>query len=50
MSARAALDGGDAGFAAFEADFTAYLASRRHSDLRASAIAQAPPDRQLAAR
>ena len=41
MSARAALDGGDPGFAAFRADFTAYLASRRHSDLRTSAIAQA---------
>jgi hypothetical protein len=41
MSARAALDGGDAGFAAFETDFTAYLAARRRADLRASAIAQA---------
>ena len=41
MSARAALRGGDAGFTAFEADFTAYLASRRKSDLRASAVAQA---------
>jgi hypothetical protein len=41
MSARAALDGGDPGFAAFRAEFTAYLASRRHSDLRTSAIAQA---------
>ena len=41
MSARAALDGDDAGFAAFEADFTAYLSSRRKSDLRVSAIAQA---------
>ena len=41
MSARAALDGGDPGFAAFRAEFAAYLASRRHSDLRASAIAQA---------
>ena len=41
MSARAALDGGDAGFTAFEADFTAYLSTRRKSDLRASAIAQA---------
>jgi GTPase Era involved in 16S rRNA processing len=41
MSARAALDGGDSGFAAFRAEFTAYLASRRHSDLRTSAIAQA---------
>lgn len=41
MSARAALDGGDAGFAAFEADFAAYLATRRQADLRASAVAQA---------
>ena len=41
MSARAALDSGDPGFAAFRAEFTAYLASRRHSDLRASAIALA---------
>jgi Dynamin family len=40
MSARAALDGGDPGFAAFRAEFIAYLASRRHSDLRTSAIAQ----------
>ena len=41
MSARAALDGGDPGFAAFAAEFTAYLASRGRSDLRMSAIAQA---------
>ena len=41
MSARAALDGGDPGFDAFAADFTAYLASSRVADLRASAIAQA---------
>ena len=41
MSARAALGGGDAGFTMFEADFTTYLASRRKSDLRASAVAQA---------
>ncbi len=41
MSARAALGGGDVGFTVFEADFTEYLASRRKSDLRASAIAQA---------
>ena len=41
MSARAALGGGDAGFAVFEADFTAYLAARRKADLRASSIAQA---------
>lgn len=41
VSARAALDGGDPGFAAFAADFTAYLASRRESDLRASAVMRA---------
>jgi GTP-binding protein EngB required for normal cell division len=41
MSARAALDRQDAGFAAFEADFTAYLSSRRESDLRASAVTHA---------
>jgi hypothetical protein len=41
MSARAALRGGDAGFTAFETNFTAYLSSRRKADLRASAIAQA---------
>ena len=41
MSARAALDGGDPGFAGFAADFTAYLASQGRSDLRVSAIAQA---------
>ena len=41
MSARAALGGADAGFAAFEADFTAYLSARGKSDLQASAIAQA---------
>jgi Dynamin family len=41
MSARAALGGGDAGFAAFEADFTAYLAARGQADLRVSAIAKA---------
>jgi hypothetical protein len=41
MSARAALGGGDAGFAAFEAVFTAYLSARRQADLRASSIAQA---------
>ena len=41
MSARAALRSGDAGFAAFETDFTAYLSSRREADLHASAIAQA---------
>src|ERR1700691_1684216 len=38
MSARVALDGGDPGFAGFEAEFIAYLAARGHSDLRASAI------------
>jgi len=41
VSARAALDGGDPGFSAFAADFTAYLASRRVADLRSSAAAQA---------
>jgi GTP-binding protein EngB required for normal cell division len=41
MSARAALRGDDAGFTAFETDFTAYLSSRREADLDASAIAQA---------
>jgi hypothetical protein len=41
MSARAALGGYDAGFAAFEADFAAYLLARRKVDLRASAVAQA---------
>ena len=41
MSARTALRGGDADFTVFEADFTEYLASRRKSDLRASAVAQA---------
>jgi hypothetical protein len=40
MSARAALAGGDPGFAAFAADFTAYLGSQGRSDLRVSAIAQ----------
>jgi GTP-binding protein EngB required for normal cell division len=41
MSARAALDGGDPGFAAFAADFTAYLATRGTSDLGRSAVAHA---------
>jgi GTP-binding protein EngB required for normal cell division len=41
VSARAAMRGGDTGFAAFEADFTAYLAARGAADLRASAVAQA---------
>ena len=40
MSARAALGGRDDGFAAFGADFTAYLSARRETDLRASAVAQ----------
>ncbi len=33
MSARAALRGGDDGFAAFQTDFTAYLSARRKADL-----------------
>ncbi len=41
MSARAALGGHDAGFAAFSADFAAYLSARGPADLRASAVAQA---------
>ena len=41
MSARAALGLHDPGFAAFEADFSAYLSARGASDLRASAVAQA---------
>jgi len=41
LSARAALEAGDPGFAAFARDFTAYLASRRESDLRTSAVTQA---------
>ena len=41
MSARAALSGYDAGFARFEADFAVWLLSRRKTDLRASAVAQA---------
>ena len=41
MSARAALRGGDAGFTAFAADFTAYLSARRKADLHTSAVAQA---------
>jgi len=40
MSARAALGGGDPGFAVFRAGFTRYLSARRQADLRASAIAQ----------
>ncbi len=41
MSARAAIDGGDPGFARFAADFSNYLQSRRIADLNLSAIAQA---------
>ena len=41
MSGRAALSGGDVGFTAFKADFTAYLSAQGRADLRASAIAQA---------
>jgi GTP-binding protein EngB required for normal cell division len=41
VSARAELAGGDAGFAAFAADFTAYLASSRVADLRAAAVLRA---------
>ncbi len=41
VSARAALADGDPGFAAFAADFTAYLASSRVTDLRASAVMRA---------
>jgi GTP-binding protein EngB required for normal cell division len=41
MSGRAALRGGDVGFTAFKADFTAYLSAQGRADLRASAIAQA---------
>jgi GTP-binding protein EngB required for normal cell division len=41
MSARAALGGYDAGFAAFEADFVTYLLARRTADLHASAVAHA---------
>jgi GTP-binding protein EngB required for normal cell division len=41
MSGRAALRGGDVGFTAFKADFTAYLSAQGRADLKASAIAQA---------
>lgn len=41
VSARAALDGGDPGFDAFAAAFTAYLSAGRAGDLKASAIGQA---------
>jgi GTP-binding protein EngB required for normal cell division len=41
MSARAALDGGDPGFAEFAFDFREYLASKRVADLTLAAAAQA---------
>jgi GTP-binding protein EngB required for normal cell division len=41
VSALAELVGGDTGFAAFAADFTAYLASSRVADLQAAAVLQA---------
>ena len=41
LSARAELAGGDPGFAAFAADFTAYLASSRVADLQAAAVLRA---------
>jgi GTP-binding protein EngB required for normal cell division len=44
LSARAALDGdgqGDPGFSTFAADFSAYLAGRRVTDLRTSAVTRA---------
>ncbi len=41
VSALAELAGGDTGFAAFAADFTAYLASSRVADLQAAAVLQA---------
>jgi GTP-binding protein EngB required for normal cell division len=41
LSARAALDRGDPGFDAFAADFRRYLAGKRVTDLRSSAVAQA---------
>ncbi len=41
LSARAALGGGDPGFDEFAADFTAYLASSRVSDLRSAAVQRA---------
>jgi Dynamin family len=41
LSARTALDRGDPGFDAFAADFHRYLADRRVTDLRSSAVAQA---------
>jgi GTP-binding protein EngB required for normal cell division len=41
LSARAALNGGDPGFDAFAADFRSYLAGKRVTDLRSSAITRA---------
>ena len=41
LSARAALDRGDPGIDAFAADFRRYLAGKRVTDLRSSAVAQA---------
>jgi GTP-binding protein EngB required for normal cell division len=41
VSARAELAGGDPGFAAFAADFTAYLAGSRVADLQAAAVLRA---------
>lgn len=41
MSALAALNGGDPGFAAFTADLSAYLDGGRARDVRRSAVAQA---------
>ena len=41
LSARTALDRGDPGFDAFAADFRRYLAGKRVTDLRSSAVAQA---------
>jgi len=41
VSARAGLAGGDPGFAAFAADFAAYLASSRVADLQTAAVARA---------
>ena len=41
LSARSALFGGDPGFAAFTADFTAYLDQGRAADLRLSVAGQA---------
>lgn len=41
VSARAGLAGGDPGFAAFAADFTAYLASSRVAGLQAAAVLRA---------